>query len=160
MIQSLGWAGSALIVGSLMLRRPVPFRIVNLASPVVLLVFDYAIGVWSMVVLNIAILLVNLWQLRDAVCCAGATRPRPRPQIGSAEPTRPSRLLLVTWLIRPRPATADRRREGAACKPSPPARPAMRSVRHPNSRASSDRKGAAGLDHLHRELRVDAGETG
>ena len=67
MIQSLGWAGSALIVGSLMLRRPVPFRIVNLASAVVLLVFDYAIGVWSMVVLNIAILLVNLWQLRDAV---------------------------------------------------------------------------------------------
>ena len=74
MIQSLGWAGSALIVASLMLRRPVPFRIVNLASAVVLLVFDYAIGLWSMVVLNIAILLVNLWQLRDTVRRAGAPR--------------------------------------------------------------------------------------
>jgi hypothetical protein len=64
-IQLLGWIGSILIVVSLTLRQPVRFRLVNLAASAVLLVFNCAIGLWSMVTLNIAILIVNLWQLSN-----------------------------------------------------------------------------------------------
>ena len=64
MIQLLGWIGSVLIVLSLTLRRQLPFRLVNLAAASVLLVFNFAIGLWSMVLLNTAIMIVNLYQLR------------------------------------------------------------------------------------------------
>jgi len=64
MIQLLGWIGSVLIVLSLALRRELPFRMVNLASAGVLLAFNLAIGLWSMVVLNTTIMIVNLYQIR------------------------------------------------------------------------------------------------
>jgi hypothetical protein len=63
MIQTLGWFGSALIVASLVAKQPLPFRLLNLASAVVLLVFNLAIELWPMVALNIVILMVNVWQL-------------------------------------------------------------------------------------------------
>jgi hypothetical protein len=44
---------------------------VNLASAGVLFVFNFAIGLWSMVVLNTTIMIVNLYQLRRT------RRPRP-----------------------------------------------------------------------------------
>jgi hypothetical protein len=80
MIDALGWFGSALIVASLMLRRPAPFRVLNLASAVVLLVFDTAIGLWSMVALNVAILAVNGWQLGRLVRRTPALDPAPPPE--------------------------------------------------------------------------------
>ena len=67
MIAALGWLGSALIVVSLMQRRAVPFRLLNQASALVLLVFNVAIGLWSMVALNVVILTVNTWQLVDLI---------------------------------------------------------------------------------------------
>ena len=63
-IQLLGWIGSALIVLSLTLRRQMPFRVVNLAAAGVLLMFNLAIGLWSMVFLNATILIVNYCQIR------------------------------------------------------------------------------------------------
>jgi hypothetical protein len=81
MIEALGWSGSALIVASLTLRRPGPFRAVNLASAVVLLAFNLAIGLWSMVVLNVAILAVNAWHLGRLVRRPPALDPAP-PQEG------------------------------------------------------------------------------
>jgi hypothetical protein len=70
-IAALGWIGSALIVASLTQRRPVPFRLLNLVSALVLLVFNLAIGLWPMVALNVTILLVNSYQLLQL---AGANR--------------------------------------------------------------------------------------
>lgn len=64
MIQLLGWIGSALVVISLTLQRPVLFRLVNLISAAVLLVFNIAIGLFAMVFLNVVILIVNVWQLQ------------------------------------------------------------------------------------------------
>jgi hypothetical protein len=64
MIQLLGWIGSGLIVLSLTSQRQTHFRLLNLCSAVVLLFFNYAIGLWSMVALNATILIVNLHQLR------------------------------------------------------------------------------------------------
>ena len=81
MIQLLGWSGSALVVASLMLHRPAPFRVINLASAVVLLAFNLAIGLWSMVVLNSVILAVNTWHLRKLLRPAQTLDPAP-PQEG------------------------------------------------------------------------------
>ena len=81
MIDALGWFGSALIVASLMLRRQAPFRVLNLASAVVLLAFNLAIGLWSMVVLNVAILTVNAWHLGRLGRRTAALTPAP-PQEG------------------------------------------------------------------------------
>jgi uncharacterized membrane protein YqjE len=67
MVHALGWLGSALIVASLAQDRALPFRLLNLASAVVLLVFNVAIELWSMVALNSVILIVNSWQLRRLV---------------------------------------------------------------------------------------------
>ena len=77
MIQALGWFGSALVVASLALRRPVPFRAVNLTSGVVVLAFNLAIGLWSMVVLNVAVLAINTWQLRKLMPRARVLDPAP-----------------------------------------------------------------------------------
>jgi hypothetical protein len=63
MTQTLGWFGSALIVASLVAKQPIRFRLLNLASAVVLLVFNLALELWSMVALNIVILMVNVWRL-------------------------------------------------------------------------------------------------
>ena len=76
MTQLLGWVGSALVVISLTQRRAVPFRLLNLASAAVLLAFNLFIGLWSMVALNVIILIVNSWQLRaitapDRDACLG-----------------------------------------------------------------------------------------
>ena len=100
MIQALGWLGSGLIVASLVHNRPVPFRLLNLASAIVLLVFNLAIGLWSMVVLNAVILIVNLWHLR---ALAGRRRPDSAPvtiQAIAVDPAPPDR-------VAPRPGSVD-----------------------------------------------------
>jgi hypothetical protein len=86
-IQALGWFGSILIVTSLALHRPIPFRAVNLASAVVLLVFNFAIGLWSMVALNAAVFAVNAWHLR-ALRSRAPNRSEQRrvPNLGAAPP--------------------------------------------------------------------------
>jgi hypothetical protein len=97
MITALGWLGSALIVASLAMHRRVPFRLLNLLSAIVLLAFNFAIGLWSMVALNGAVLVVNAWHLQKLF---GGTRrrtlPAPKPGLSPAPPaegwfTRPER---------------------------------------------------------------------
>jgi hypothetical protein len=88
MIQALGWFGSALVVASLALPRPLPFRYLNLVSAIALLAFDLAISLWSMVALNLAILAVNAWHLRRLLGARRfrSTRHRDR-DLGPAPPT-------------------------------------------------------------------------
>jgi hypothetical protein len=88
MIDALGWFGSALIVASLMSRRPAPFRVLNLVSAVVLLAFNLAIDLWSMVVLNVAILAVNAWHLGKLVRRTPVLAPAP-PREGWFLPSHP-----------------------------------------------------------------------
>ena len=85
MIQALGWIGSGLVVASLVHNRPLPFRLINLASAIVLLVFNLAIGLWSMVALNSVILIVNLWHLR---ALTGRHRPESAPAVHAPSVTR------------------------------------------------------------------------
>ncbi len=60
----LGWAGSALLVYSVMQARVLRFRVLNLAACIVLTGFNAALGIWPMVAMNIALTVINLWHIR------------------------------------------------------------------------------------------------
>jgi hypothetical protein len=121
MTQTLGWFGSALIVASLVTRQPVRFRLLNLASAVVLLTFNLAIELWSMVALNVVILMVNVWQLRTLWRTA---RTRSRQSLTGTESTR----------------APDAARPGRSTAPDTTGRLLQRFVLHPAARGASGRQ--------------------
>ena len=63
----VGWAGSALLVYSVMQARVLRFRVLNLAACVVLAGFNAALGIWPMVAMNIALCVINVWHIRALV---------------------------------------------------------------------------------------------
>ncbi|KAA1417984.1 YgjV family protein [Nocardioides humilatus] len=60
-IDALGWGGSALLVYSLLQRRVLRFRTLNLVAGAVLIAFNVIIAVWPMVALNVVTSGINLW---------------------------------------------------------------------------------------------------
>ena len=60
-LDALGWAGSALLVFSLMQARVLRFRALNLVACVILLVFNLLLGIWPMVAMNAALGGINAW---------------------------------------------------------------------------------------------------
>jgi len=60
-LDALGWAGSALLVFSLMQARVLRFRVLNLVACVILLVFNLLLGIWPMVAMNAALGGINAW---------------------------------------------------------------------------------------------------
>jgi hypothetical protein len=63
----LGWAGSALLVFSLMQARVLRFRLLNLVACVILVIFNGLLGIWPMVAMNVALAGINLWFIRKLV---------------------------------------------------------------------------------------------
>ena len=61
----LGWAGSVLLIYSLMQARVLRFRLLNLVACVVLVVFNALLGIWPMVAMNIVLCGINLWFIRQ-----------------------------------------------------------------------------------------------
>jgi hypothetical protein len=59
----VGWAGSALLVWSLLQKALLRLRVFNLAGSVILIVYNAAVGVWPMVGLNVALAGINTWHL-------------------------------------------------------------------------------------------------
>ncbi|GAB1641263.1 hypothetical protein [Krasilnikovia sp. MM14-A1259] len=59
----IGWAGSALLVWSLLQSRLLRLRALNLVGCVVLIGFNAALGVWPMVGLNVVLCVINIWYL-------------------------------------------------------------------------------------------------
>ncbi len=57
----VGWAGSALLVFSLLQARVLRFRVLNTIACVVLVFFNAMIGVWPMVAMNVVLAGINLW---------------------------------------------------------------------------------------------------
>ena len=51
-LDALGWAGSALLVYSLLQARVLRFRVLNLVASLVLVVFNALLGIWPMVAMN------------------------------------------------------------------------------------------------------------
>jgi hypothetical protein len=63
-VDVLGWAGSALLIYSLMQARVLRFRVLNLVASGVLIVFNGILTIWSMVAMNAALAGINLWFIR------------------------------------------------------------------------------------------------
>jgi len=62
-IQVIGWAGSVLLVVSLLQTRVLRFRVLNLVAAVVLVGFNAVIAVWPMVAMNVVIAGINAWHV-------------------------------------------------------------------------------------------------
>jgi hypothetical protein len=60
-IDLVGWAGSALLVFSLLQARVIRFRVLNTFGCVVMIFFNASLGVWPMVGLNVTLLVINGW---------------------------------------------------------------------------------------------------
>lgn len=63
-LDALGWAGSALLIYSLLQARVLRFRVLNLVACVVLVVFNTLISVWPMVGMNVVLAAINVWFIR------------------------------------------------------------------------------------------------
>ncbi|GIH03342.1 hypothetical protein Rhe02_14090 [Rhizocola hellebori] len=60
----IGWAGSALLVWSLLQTRILRLRVFNLIGCFVLIFFNAALAVWPMVGLNVVLAIINVVYLR------------------------------------------------------------------------------------------------
>lgn len=63
-LELVGWAGSALLVWSLLQTRILRLRALNLVGCLVLIGYNAAVQVWPMVGLNVVLAVINLWYLR------------------------------------------------------------------------------------------------
>ncbi|MBB5867063.1 hypothetical protein F4553_000442 [Allocatelliglobosispora scoriae] len=63
-LDAIGWAGSALLIWSLLQTRILRLRVLNLIGCLVLLGFNWALGVWPMVGLNVVLAGINAYFLR------------------------------------------------------------------------------------------------
>jgi hypothetical protein len=63
-LDALGWAGSALLVFSLAQARVLRFRVLNLVACVVLVVFNWLLGIWPMVAMNVVLSAINISFIR------------------------------------------------------------------------------------------------
>jgi hypothetical protein len=62
-LDAIGWAGSALLVWSLLQTRILRLRALNLIGCVVLVFYNFALGVWPMVGLNVVLAFINIYFL-------------------------------------------------------------------------------------------------
>ena len=66
-VQALGWAGSALLVFSLLQARVLRFRVLNLLACTILTTFNAILAIWPMVAMNVVLAGINLWFIRMLV---------------------------------------------------------------------------------------------
>src|SRR5262249_19664949 len=62
-LDAIGWAGSALLVWSLLQTRILRLRALNLVGCFILIFFNAAVGVWPMVGLNVVLAGINIYFL-------------------------------------------------------------------------------------------------
>ncbi len=60
LVQALGWAGSALLIYSLLQTRILRFRLLNLTASLTLTLFNTLVHVWPMVAMNIVTASINI----------------------------------------------------------------------------------------------------
>lgn len=63
----LGWAGTALLVYSVMQSRVLRFRVLNLIACLVLIVYNALLEIWPMVAMNVALASINIYFLRSLI---------------------------------------------------------------------------------------------
>jgi uncharacterized protein with PQ loop repeat len=60
-VEVLGWVGSALLVYSVLQTRILRLRLFNGVASALLVIFNAAIAVWSMVALNVTLTAINVF---------------------------------------------------------------------------------------------------
>ena len=60
-LEAVGWIGSGLLVVSLLQRRMMRLRVVNLLACMVLVGYNLALGVWPMVGMNAAVAVIDVY---------------------------------------------------------------------------------------------------
>ena len=60
-LDALGWAGSALLVYSLLQARVLRFRVLNFIACLILVVFNALLAIWPMVAMNVVLAGINMW---------------------------------------------------------------------------------------------------
>ena len=63
-LDALGWAGSALLIYSLLQARVLRFRVLNLVASSCSIVFNALLGIWPMVAMNAVLAGINVWFIR------------------------------------------------------------------------------------------------
>ena len=64
-LELVGWAGSALLVWSLLQTRILRLRALNLVGCLILIGYNASVPVWPMVGLNVVLAVINVWYLRS-----------------------------------------------------------------------------------------------
>ncbi|MEU1973747.1 hypothetical protein ABZ477_18985 [Microbacterium sp. NPDC019599] len=78
MIEAIGWAGSALLVISLLQGNMMRLRVLNLIAAVALVLYNALVETWPMVAMNAAVAIIDIWfiaKLRTAKQVPGTSRP-------------------------------------------------------------------------------------
>ena len=86
LLEILGWAGSALLVVSVLQTRVMRFRVLNAVASAVLLAYNAAIQVWPMVGMNAVLVAINLWVIAGMVRRRHDARAYDVVQVGVGEP--------------------------------------------------------------------------
>lgn len=63
-VDALGWAGSALLIYSLLQQRVLRFRLLNFAASLVLTAFNVILEIWPLVAMNVVLGMINLYFIR------------------------------------------------------------------------------------------------
>ncbi|MGN7799688.1 hypothetical protein [Leifsonia sp. 22587] len=61
--EALGWAGSVLLVVSLLQSRMLALRVLNLVAALLLIAYNIALGVWPSVAMNVAVAFIDAYYL-------------------------------------------------------------------------------------------------
>lgn len=61
MIEAIGWAGSALLVISLLQGNMMRLRVLNLVAALALVLYNAMVETWPMVAMNAAVAIIDIW---------------------------------------------------------------------------------------------------
>ncbi|MGO4533697.1 hypothetical protein [Leifsonia sp. 2MCAF36] len=92
----LGWAGSVLLVVSLLQSRMLTLRILNLIAAVLLTAYTAALAVWPSVAMNAAVALINTYYIaaprlrRIRPVVPGSAMKGDVKEIGTRDPVHPA----------------------------------------------------------------------
>jgi len=81
----VGWAGSALLVWSLLQSRILRLRALNLVGSVVLIGYNAALAVWPMVGLNVVLAVINVWYLYRMIATRHDERTYQVVEVGTGD---------------------------------------------------------------------------
>ena len=144
-LDALGWAGSALLVYSLLQARVLRFRVLNTVGCVVLIVFNALLGVWPMVGMNLVLAGINLWFIRTLLRDRHDLSAYAVLEVGLTDAYLRHFLTVHDEDIRtllPR-RRVDRARGGAQRLPGRPRRRDRRRGRRPRQRAKGSRRSSS-----------------